>query len=48
MKGVSCAEIGNITKAPRFTVQGLKGKIVVDATVEEMLKSWKRPLRSVG
>ena len=48
MKGVPCAEIGCVTKVPRFTVQGLKGKIVVDATVNEMLESWKRPLRSGG
>ncbi len=48
MKGVPYAEIGNVTKMPRFTVQGLKGKIVVDATVNEMLESWKRPLRSGG
>jgi phosphoribosylformylglycinamidine synthase len=44
MKGKVCAEIGRIVKSPRLRVIGLNGKIVVDASLTELLGSWKRTL----
>jgi phosphoribosylformylglycinamidine synthase len=44
MKGVSHAEIGRVTKTPRFVVEGLVGKTVIDAILEGLFASWKRTL----
>ena len=44
MKGKVCAEIGKVAKAPRLCVYGLDGTIVVDASLNQLLSSWKRTL----
>ena len=46
MKGNACAEIGKVVKTPRLCISGLKGKIIVDASLKDLLASWKRTLSS--
>jgi phosphoribosylformylglycinamidine synthase len=46
MKGKTCAEIGKVTKASRLCIRGLNGKVVVDASLSDLLASWKRTLSS--
>lgn len=46
MKGNTCAEIGKVTKTPRLCVYGLKGEVVTDASINELLSSWKRTFSS--
>jgi phosphoribosylformylglycinamidine (FGAM) synthase-like enzyme len=46
MKGVVCAEVGKVTKSPRLCVKGLAGGVVVDASLGDLLKCWKRTLSS--
>jgi phosphoribosylformylglycinamidine synthase II len=44
MKGKTCKKIGKVTKAERLVIQGLNKKVVVDATISELRRSWKRTL----
>ncbi len=44
MKSKVYSLIGKVTEKPRFTVKGLKGTTVVDASVPELRKAWKRTL----
>jgi phosphoribosylformylglycinamidine synthase II len=44
MNGKVCAEIGRVTKALRLCVHGLNGEVVVEASVGDLLASWKRSL----
>jgi len=44
MNGKVCAEVGRVTKNPCFCVHGLNGEVVVEASVRDLLASWKRPL----
>ena len=44
MKGKSCAGIGKVTRNPRLCIRGLDRSVVVDASLTELLKSWKRTL----
>jgi phosphoribosylformylglycinamidine synthase len=44
MKGRGCAEIGKVTKSPRLCVNGLSDQIVVDASLGDLLASWKHTL----
>jgi phosphoribosylformylglycinamidine synthase len=44
MNGKAYAEIGRVTKAPRLCVHGLNGQVVLDASLTDMLASWKRTL----
>jgi len=44
MNGKVCAEIGRVTKTRRLCVHGLNGEVVVEASVSDLLASWKRPL----
>jgi phosphoribosylformylglycinamidine synthase len=46
MEGRVCAEVGKVTKSPRLCVRGLGGWVVVDASLGDLLKSWKRTLSS--
>ncbi|MEM3464736.1 MAG: AIR synthase-related protein, partial [Candidatus Bathyarchaeia archaeon] len=45
-KGLPCAEIGRVTKTPRLRVYGLNNEIVVDASLNDLLASWKRTFGS--
>jgi phosphoribosylformylglycinamidine synthase len=45
LRSVAFAEIGKVTKAPRLCIYGLKDEIVVDASLNDLLASWKRTLR---
>jgi phosphoribosylformylglycinamidine synthase len=42
MKGNVCAEIGKVTKIPRLCIYGLERKVAVNATLNDLLASWKR------
>jgi phosphoribosylformylglycinamidine (FGAM) synthase-like enzyme len=44
MKGKVCAQIGKVTKDQKLRVNGLDGKIVVDASLETLRRSWKKTL----
>ncbi len=44
MKGKNCAEIGKVTKDEKLLIHGLNQKIVVDASLVELRRSWKRTL----
>jgi phosphoribosylformylglycinamidine synthase II len=44
MKGKTCKKIGKVTKAERLVIQGLNKKVVIDATISELRRSWKRTL----
>lgn len=46
MKGTIFAEIGKVISAPRLCVYGLNGDIIVDASLKELLTSWKGTLSS--
>lgn len=46
MKNTVCAEIGRVSENPRLRIKGLEGKVVVDASLAELLASWKRTLSS--
>jgi hypothetical protein len=46
MKGKTCAQVGRVTKSPRLCVRGLAGGVVMDASLGDLLKSWKRTLSS--
>ncbi len=44
MKGKNCALIGEVTKEQKLLIHGLNGKIVVDAPLETLRRSWKKTL----
>jgi len=44
MKSTACSVVGRVGKGSRFVVRGLNGKIVVDASLSELLNAWKRTL----
>jgi phosphoribosylformylglycinamidine synthase len=44
MKGKVCAKVGRVTKSPRLCIRGLAGGVVVDASLGDLLRSWKRTL----
>jgi len=44
MKGTVCAEVGKVTRSPRLSIRGLRGKVVADASLHELLASWKQTL----
>ncbi|MDH5746402.1 MAG: phosphoribosylformylglycinamidine synthase subunit PurL [Candidatus Bathyarchaeota archaeon] len=46
MKGNVYAEVGRVTKTPRLCIYGLEGDVVVDASLSDLLASWKRTLSS--
>ena len=44
MKGKACAKIGKVTKDEKLLIHGLNQKIVVDASLAELRRSWKKTL----
>lgn len=44
MNGKVCAEIGRVTKTRRLCIHGLNVEVVVEASVHDLLASWKQPL----
>jgi len=44
MKDRFCAEVGRVTKSSRLRFRGLAGGVVVDASLSDLLRSWKRTL----
>jgi phosphoribosylformylglycinamidine synthase subunit PurSL len=42
MKGKNCALIGKVTKDERLLIHGLNQEIVVDASLAELRRAWKR------
>jgi phosphoribosylformylglycinamidine synthase II len=44
MRGKGCSQIGVVTKDQKLVVQGLDDKIVVDAPLETLRRSWKQTL----
>jgi phosphoribosylformylglycinamidine synthase len=46
MKGKVFAEIGKVVKTPRLCIYGSDGDVIVDASLNDMLASWKRTLSS--
>ncbi|MGB9676788.1 MAG: phosphoribosylformylglycinamidine synthase subunit PurL, partial [Candidatus Bathyarchaeales archaeon] len=46
MRGKVFAEIGKVAKTSRLCIYGLDGNIAVDASLKDLLASWKNPLSS--
>ena len=44
MASVPHAQVGRVTKASRLEIQGLSGKVVVDAALSDLLTRWKGTL----
>ncbi len=44
MKDASFAQIGTVTQTPQLTITGQKGTTVVDVSVSDLRKAWKRTL----
>ena len=44
MKGKGCVQIGKVTTEQKFLIHGLKQKTVVDASLAELRRSWKKTL----
>ncbi len=44
MKGKSCVQIGKVTKDQKLLIHGLNQKTVVDASLAELRRSWKKTL----
>jgi phosphoribosylformylglycinamidine synthase len=44
MRSKACAPIGKVTKDQKLLVHGLNGKVVVDAGLAELRRSWKKTL----
>ncbi len=44
MKGKTCSKIGKVTKDEKLLIHGLNQKIVVDASLAELRRSWKKTL----
>ena len=44
MKGKNCVLIGKVTKEQKLLIQGLNGKIAVDASLDKLRQSWKKTL----
>jgi phosphoribosylformylglycinamidine synthase len=42
MKSKACAEIGKVTKEEKLLIHGVNGKVVVDASLAELRRSWKK------
>jgi phosphoribosylformylglycinamidine synthase II len=40
-------EIGEVTKKPQLSIEGLHGTVPIDAPVEELVKAWREPLYKI-
>ncbi|MFQ5997533.1 MAG: phosphoribosylformylglycinamidine synthase subunit PurL, partial [Dehalococcoidales bacterium] len=45
MRGTSFAAIGQITDTQTLEIYGLKGRKIIDASIDELKGAWQRPLR---
>jgi len=43
-KNQACAEVGTVTKSSQLCIRGLRGKVVVDVPLADLLRGWKRTL----
>ncbi len=48
MEGNICSEIGRVTKSPRLCIYGINDGSVVDASVNDLLLSWKQTFSNGG
>jgi phosphoribosylformylglycinamidine synthase len=44
LMGKYSALIGKVSKQPKLIIRGLRGKVVVEATVDKLRYSWKKTL----
>ena len=44
MRSKACVPIGKVTRDQKLLVHGLDGKVVVDADLVELRRSWKKTL----
>ena len=44
MKGTVCSEIGKITKKTDLSIKGLHGELIINITLKNLLKKWKKTL----
>jgi phosphoribosylformylglycinamidine (FGAM) synthase-like enzyme len=44
MKGKGCVEIGKVTNDERLVIYGLNQKVIVDASLADLRRSWKKTL----
>jgi phosphoribosylformylglycinamidine (FGAM) synthase-like enzyme len=44
MKGKSCSLIGKVINEASLRIHGLNGKIVIDASLDDLRNSWKKGL----
>ena len=47
MKGKTCSLLGKVIKDKKLVIQGLSGKVVVEATLELLRFNWKKTLSPV-
>jgi phosphoribosylformylglycinamidine synthase II len=46
MWGKSCSLIGTVTKEPKLKIKGLNGEIIVEASLNSLMHSWKKTFNS--
>jgi phosphoribosylformylglycinamidine synthase II len=44
MKGATFQDVGKVTKTGRLVVHGLSGKVAVDVRLDDLMRTWKKPL----
>jgi phosphoribosylformylglycinamidine synthase len=45
-KGSSCGEIGRVSRTSRLLIRGFSGRMLADASLNDLMASWKRTLSS--
>jgi hypothetical protein len=40
-------EIGEVTRKPQLSIEGLHGTVPLDVAVEELVKAWREPLYAI-
>jgi phosphoribosylformylglycinamidine synthase len=43
-RNLDCAEVGKIVKSSRLCIKGLRGNVVVDVSLADLSRNWKRTL----